>query len=482
MYRPLHTIVAGERRADRGAGIIPVLNPANDETLGELPAAGPADLDDALSSAARGFEAWRAVSPFDRGAVLRRAGQLLRDRADDLARLMTIEQGKPLAESRMEWAVTADILDWAAEEGRRTYGRVIPPRLADVVQTTRRSPVGPVAAFTPWNFPAMQPTQKLAPALAAGCSVIVKPAEETPASALALAEALFDAGLPDDVLNVVFGDPEMISTHLIASPVVRKVSFTGSIPVGKRLGAMAAAGVKRCTLELGGHAPVLVWADADVPRTADLAVRSKFRNAGQVCISPTRFYVHDSIYEPFVHEFASRTRELKVGDGLDPSTEMGPLANDRRLHAVDAMVQDALGKGARCETGGRRIGNVGNYLEPTVLADVPDDASVMYEEPFGPLAAMVRVDDLRQTIERANALPFGLAAYCFTNSSAVAHAVARDIEAGMLGINHFAIGLPEAPFGGVKESGYGAEGGTEGIDGYLDTRYVSHMTIADAGS
>lgn len=339
-----------------------------------------------------------------------------------------------------------------------------------------KEPVGPVAAFAPWNFPAMTPARKLGGALGAGCSIILKPAEETPATALALVGALLDAGLPGEAVSVVFGDPAVISAHLIASPVIRKVSFTGSTPVGKHLARLAADGMKRATMELGGHAPVLVFGDADVDAAADASAAAKFRNAGQVCVSPTRFYVQDSVYERFVDRFAQAARTFQVGHGLDAASRMGPVANARRLDAMQGFVADAVSHGVEVVTGGARVGNSGFFWQPTVLAGVPpDDARIMLEEPFGPVAPVTRFQDIDDVVERANTLPFGLAAYVFTRDTRRATAVSDALEAGMVGVNHFGISTPETPFGGVKESGYGSEGGTEHIEAHLVTKLISQL-------
>src|SRR3984957_3818534 len=369
-----------------GGASLPVLNPATGETIGSVARAGHADLDRALAAADRGFKAWRKVSAYDRGKILRKAGDLLRARAEAIAPVMTREHGKPQAEAKGEVVSGADILDWFAEEARRTYGRVIPPRSDTVQQVVLKEPVGPVAAFTPWNFPINQAARKVAAALAAGCSVILKGPEETPASCAALVQALADAGLPAGALNLVYGVPAEISAYLIPHPIIRKVSFTGSGPVGKQLAALAGAHMKRVTMELGGHAPAIVFADADVDAAAKILSANKFRNAGQVCVAPTRFLAQEPVFEQFVEKFVTAAKALKVGDGLQPDTRMGPLAHSRRLDAIEAFVADAVAKGAKVETGGRRIGNKGYFFEPTVMTNVPRDARIMNEEPFGPVA------------------------------------------------------------------------------------------------
>lgn len=471
--RPL--LIDNVWRAGGGGEWLPILNPVDESVLGRFAVATTADLDEALASAQAAFLTWRDVGPLARAQVLRGAAALILERADTLATQLTREQGKPFAQARMEIEGCARAFDWAAEEGRRTYGRVIPSNTPGLMWTTGRFPVGPVAAFTPWNFPASQAAAKIGSAIAAGCSIILKGPEDAPSGCVGLAQALVDAGLPPGVFTLMFGRPPEISAHLIASPVIRKVSFTGSVPVGKHLAGLAAAQMKPCTMELGGHAPVLVFGDVDPVAAAKTLVAGKFRNAGQVCISPTRFMIAQSIYEPFVEAFTEGAKALVVGDGLDPATEMGPLANDRRLASVEAMVADAVAKGATLRTGGERIGNTGYFYRPTVLTDVPETAKVLNDEPFGPIAVMAPFADREEAMARANATPFGLAAYAFTRSQEDAAFVARRFESGMVGINTFMIGGAEAPFGGIKESGYGREGGMEGIDAYLTTKVVAQM-------
>ncbi|GGF40057.1 NAD-dependent succinate-semialdehyde dehydrogenase [Youhaiella tibetensis] len=457
--------------ADREA--LALVNPANGQTVGQIPVATTADLDDALAAADMAFKSWRKVSAYDRAAILHRAAALLRERAQSIAHFMTLEQGKPVADSVLEVNGAADIFDWFAEEGRRAYGRIIPARTPGVRNMVFREPIGPVALFTPWNFPVTIPARKIAAALAAGCSCIAKPAEETPSPTLAIAQALADAGLPDGVLNIVMGVPDDISTHLIASPVIRKISFTGSTRVGKHLAGLAAAGVKPATLELGGHAPTIVFADADIEKAATMTARSKYRNAGQICIAPTRFYLHDSIHDRFVARFREVAASLRVGDGLDPATQMGPLANVRRIGAMEELVADARGAGAGLELGGERLGNQGYFWQPTILTDVPNQARIMNEEPFGPVAVTHRFSGFDEVVEQANRLPFGLSAYAFTSDGATAARIGEALESGMVGVNHMVLTTPETPFGGVKESGYGSEGGSEGLDSYLVTKFVT---------
>src|SRR5690606_29320328 len=472
-YPDLHLLIDGERLGVAGRRSIPVINPATGATLGDLPLAGKADLDRALDATRRAWPVWRALGPRERGRILHRAADLLRERVEPIARLATMEEGKTLPETRMELGAAAEIFDWYAEEGRRAYGRVLPQRVPGMRMTVVREPVGPVAAFAPWNFPLGNPARKLGAALAAGCSVILKPAEETPGSALAIAQALIDAGVPPGTLQIVFGVPAEVSQQLIASPVIRAVHFTGSIPVGKQLTALAAAGMKRTTMELGGHAPVLVFDDVDVDAVLDLAVASKYRNAGQVCVSPTRFYVHQSIYERFAQGFAARVRQIKVGNGLDETVRMGPLAHERRLPAVAGLVEDAVRDGARLLAGGEALSGPGYFYAPTVLADLPETTRIMNEEPFGPVALLRPFSSFDEVIANANRLPYGLAAYAFTQNAKRVNLLGEQVEAGMLGINSFVIAMPEAPFGGVKESGHGSEEGVEGLEACLVTKFIT---------
>ncbi len=473
MYPDVRLHIAGEWRGARSNETLPIMNPATGEEIGRLPKAGTVDLDEALEAAERGFKVWRAVSAFERSKILRKAADLLRTRVDEIARIMTIEQGKPIAEAKGETLAGADTIDWFAEEARRAYGRVIPARADGVMQLVFREPVGPVAAFTPWNFPVNQAVRKVSAALATGCSMILKGPEETPASCAALVQAYLDAGVPGDALGLVFGVPAEISGYLVPHPIIRKVTFTGSTAVGKQLAGLAGLHMKRVTMELGGHAPAIVFKDADVDKAVSVLSANKFRNAGQVCIAPTRFLVHDSILEDFTDKFIASAKKLKVGDGLDPQTRMGPLAHDRRVGAVEGFVQDAKESGAELRLGGSRIGNQGYFFEPTVLRDVPLSARIMNEEPFGPIAAINGFSDDDDALEEANRLPYGLAAYAYTRSTVTAERAASRIESGMVSINHHGLALPEVPFGGVKDSGYGSEGGSEAIEAYLNSKFVS---------
>jgi succinate-semialdehyde dehydrogenase/glutarate-semialdehyde dehydrogenase len=473
-YGPLHLFIGGRWIERSQGGEEQVFDPATGEPIATLPHASPEEVDAAAEAAREAFPAWRALTALERSRILRRAAQILRDRTDAIARQITMEQGKLVAEAKIELMVSAETFDWYAEEGRRAYGRIVPAPQPGHELRVLKQPVGPVAAFTPWNFPAMMPARKVAAALAAGCSVVLKPAEETPAGALAIARALEEAGLPAGVLNVIFGEPAAVSSRLIAHPAIRKITFTGSVPVGQLLARQAAeAGGKRCTMELGGHAPVLILEDADLDRAVSVLSVSKFRNAGQVCIAPTRFFVHDSLHDRFVEGMATAARGLRVGSGLDDGIAMGPLANPRRIAAMEGFISDAIDSGGRLTAGGERLANQGNFFAPTVIADVPDHARVMNEEPFGPIAVTSRVGSIDEAIEKANRLPLGLASYAFTRSAESISRLSQEVEAGMLGVNTVAVSTPEAPFGGVKDSGYGSEGGIEGMEPYLVTKLVS---------
>ena len=452
-----------------------ILNPATGEVLGQLPHATRDDLDLALSSAQKAFESWRKTSPLERSKVLRKVAELARARAQDIGRNMTMDQGKPLAESVLEVNFCAEHAEWHAEECRRIYGRVIPARLDGVRQMVLREPVGVVAAFSPWNFPFNQAIRKLSAALGAGCTVILKGPEDTPSAVVALAQLFHDAGLPAGCLNLVWGVPHEISDYLLESPIVRKITFTGSVPVGKMLAAKAASLMKRSTMELGGHAPVIICDDADVAQASTLLVASKFRNAGQVCISPTRFYVQEGIYDKFVAEFVAKTKALKVGNGLAEGTQMGPLAQARRVTAVGSFIEDAQSLGAQVLTGGAPMPGDGNFYAPTILANLADNSRILTEEPFGPVAGLLRFKNLDDALKQANSLPFGLASYAFTTSTKSANQIANGLQAGMVSINHIGLALAETPFGGIKDSGYGSEGGTETFDGYLNTKFVTQL-------
>ena len=474
MYPRIEMLIGGEWRVRDGSAII---NPADESVLGTVAHATTADLDDALAAAERGFGIWRKTAPAERSRIMRRAADLLRERAEAIARILTLEEGKPFAESRTEVQRAAEIIEWDAEEGRRAYGRVI---MTDpgVRNTVVRQPIGVVAAFAPWNAPVLSPTRKIAGALAAGCSVILKAAEETPAGAMLLAQAFTDAGAPAGVVNLVFGVPADIAAHLIASPVVRLVTFTGSIPVGKQLTALAGRHMKPVIMELGGHSPVFICDDADPDFAAPQIVQAKLRNAGQVCVAPTRIFVQPALYERFEAAFVAKARAVKVGNGLDAGAQMGPLANARRLAAMERLLADAVARGARVLSGGQRIGTRGYFYPVTTLADVPDDAAVMREEPFGPIAILCRTPDLSTAIAKANSLPYGLSGYAFTDSASTIERLGNEVEVGTLSINHMSASTAETPFGGVKDSGLGHEGGSEGLACYTVTKNISHRMLA----
>ncbi len=473
MYTELGLFIGGKWANGGGRKSEPVINPANEKPLADLPHASKGDLDEAVEAAKKGFEVWRKTTAWDRGRVMRKAADLMRERADAIAKILTQEQGKTLAEAKGEVLAAADVIEWMGEEGKRAYGRIIPSRLPGTRQMVMQEPVGICAAFTPWNFPAITPARKIAGALGAGCSLILKASEETPGTAIEMARAFADAGLPAGVLNLGFGIPGEISEHLIAKPEIRKISFTGSIPVGKHLVKLAAETMKRVTMELGGHSPVIVFDDVDPEKTADAAAAGKYRNAGQVCISPTRFYVQENSYNKFAARFTEKAKGLKLGDGLDKDTRMGPLANARRLDAMNAIVADCQSRGGKLATGGKRHGNQGYFFEPTVVTDLPDDSKIMTQEPFGPVAPIIPFKTFDEVVARANSLPFGLAAYAFTNNAKQAAAIGDAIEAGMVGVNTYAISMAETPFGGIKESGYGHEGSVEGLEMYTVKKYIA---------
>ena len=461
-YPALHMIIDGEKVSGGGRRTFDVVNPATGEPIGALPLAEAADLDRALEVAARGFSIWRKSTPHERAAVLQGAARLMLERADAMARIATMEEGKPFAEARIELMMNVGLFNFYAGECFRLYGREL-VRPEGLRSTVRYEPVGPVAAFAPWNFPLGNPGRKLGAPIAAGCSVIMKAAEETPASALGVLQCLLDAGLPKEVAQAVFGVPDEVSRHLLGSPVIRKLSFTGSTVVGKHLAKLAAEDMKRTTMELGGHGPVLVFDDVDVDKVLDTAVPGKYRNAGQVCVSPTRFIVQEDVFERFRDGFIERAKAVKVGDGLDDGTQMGPMANPRRPEAMERLIGDAKDKGAKLGTGGARIGNRGFFYQPSVLSEVPLDAQIMNEEPFGPVALINPFKGEDEMIAEANRLPYGLAAYAWTGDYKRQQRLAAEIESGMVGINSHMIGGADAPFGGVKWSGHGSEDGPEGV-------------------
>ena len=473
MYEDLCLYINGQFLKGGGRREQDIVDPATDEVIGKLPHASKEDLDLALASAQKAFLTWRRSSPMERHRILRKVADLSRERARQIGANITLDMGKPLAEAAGEVTVCSEHADWAAEECRRIYGRVIAPRSEGVRQFVIKEPIGVCAAFSPWNFPFNQAIRKIVSALGAGCTIIIKGPEDAPSAVVAIARLFHEAGLPPGCLNVVWGVPSEVSTYLINSPIVRKISFTGSVPVGKQLAAMAGSLMKPATMELGGHSPVIVCDDADVEAAADIMAGSKFRNAGQVCVSPTRFYVQEKAYDKFVARFLDKVKGLKVGPGNEPDTKMGPLAHKRRVPAMAGFVEDADARGARILTGGHKLGDRGSFFEPTVVDEPPDDSKLMTQEPFGPIMGLKRFKTLDEAIERANSLPFGLAAYAFTTSTKNATRIGDALEAGMVTINHLGLAVAETPFGGVKDSGHGSEGGTETFDGYLVTKFVT---------
>lgn len=475
MYPNTQLFIAGQWQDGASNDWQDVLNPVDNQAIGKVAVAETKDLDLALEAAQSGFETWKQKTAFERYSILLKTANLLRSKIDEIAPIMTMEQGKPLAEASGELALAADVITWFAEEARRTYGRLIPARMNGIHQYVRKEPVGPVAAFTPWNFPVNQAVRKISAALASGCSIIVKGPEETPASLAALIALFHEAGVSEGAINLVYGRPAEISSYLIAHPVIQKISFTGSTQVGKLLAAQAGSHMKRITMELGGHAPVVIMPDADIERAANILVGTKFRNAGQVCISPTRFLLHEDIADQFTESFVAQARSVKVGNGLEEGISMGPLANERRVEAVDELIKDAIANGAKLACGGKRLSNEGNFYAPTVLTDVSSKCRIMNEEPFGPVALLSSFANYDDMISEANRLPYGLAAYAYTGSDEIAARLSEDINAGMLSINHHGLSMPETPFGGIKDSGYGSEGGVEAMEAYLVSKFVTHL-------
>ena len=473
MYCDLKLFIGGKWR--NTASDLPVINPATEEEIGRLPCAGQNDLDDALEAAEDGLKIWSRTAPRDRSDIIMRAAALMRDRQEEIAKAITAEHGKPLSQARMEVIRGAEFFEWDAGEAMRTYGRVIPAANGHKI-SVHHHPIGVVAAFSPWNFPMSQPARKIAGALASGCSIILKAAEETPAGAVHIAQAFQDAGLPPGVFNLVFGTPAQISEYLIPQNSVRLVAFTGSTSVGRHLTTLASEHMTSVLMELGGHAPVIVCDDTDVGVAAISGAERKMRNAGQVCTSPTRFFVHESIFDDYTNAFVDRAAKTIVGDGTVDGVEMGPLANDRRMPALLELVEDARDKGADVRTGGARHGNRGYFLQPTVLTNVPDEAQIMQKEPFGPIAVINPVASLDEAIERANSVPYGLAGYAFTNRADHINRMIDEVEVGNLSINTLEASLPETPFGGVKSSGYGREGGSEGLENYISVKNVWHSS------
>lgn len=481
MYDSFGLLIGGAWRPAADHAVIEVMSPVTEEVIGTVPAAGEADEAAALAEAARSFAPWARTPAWERAAILRRTAELLRAQAENWARLMSRETGKPLAEARAEVGASADQFEWQGEEAKRIYGQTIPGRHRHERLSVSYQPVGPCLALSAWNFPMLLPARKIAAALAAGCSVLVRPATEAPGSCFALGQALIEAGLPAGTLGILTGPAVPMAARLIRSPVIRKVSLTGSVPVGREVLQIAAEGIKKVTMELGGHAPVIVHADADPVAAAEKLAATKFRNCGQVCISPSRFYVHRAVAAPFAEAFAAYARGLRTGDGLDPQVTTGPMIRRRAVEKALELVEDARARGARLLAGGSRPAhlNKGHFLSPTVLDQVPDAARIMQEEPFAPVAPIAAWDDFDDVIARANSTEFGLAAYVFTRDAARAELTAEALEAGMVGINETLLATAEAPFGGIKQSGFGREGGSLGILDYLVPKYIRHRLITE---
>jgi succinate-semialdehyde dehydrogenase/glutarate-semialdehyde dehydrogenase len=452
-----------------------VINPADESTVAEVAYGTRADAERAIEAAAKAFPAWKAASAYDRAKVLKRTAELLRERADTIARTLTREQGKPFPEAKAEVMHSADTFEWFAEEGKRAYGRVIPPSNVAKRHYAIKHPVGVVGTITPWNFPAALPSRKIAPALAVGCTVVSRPADQTPLTLIQMFQCLADAGVPPGVANLVLAPARPVADAFFEHPAVQKISFTGSTEVGKELIRRSADGVKRLSLELGGHAPLIVFPDADVAQVAQAAVIGKFRNNGQVCIAPSRFYVHESISKDFTEAAVELTKKLKIGNGLEEGVQVGPMFEAKALEKTAGLIDDARSKGAKVLTGGGRSSRFdkGYWFEPTVLRGVDGGMRVMTEEPFAPVMPLLDFSKLDDVIAAANNTPYGLAAYVFTNDLTVATRMAEGLEAGIIGINDPVPATPQCPFGGMKQSGLGRELGYEGLDAYLETKYVS---------
>jgi succinate-semialdehyde dehydrogenase/glutarate-semialdehyde dehydrogenase len=473
-YPKLGILVGSEWLTRASGGTKSVSNPATEELLGEVPLAGKGEIERCLSSAADGFRVWRETPASTRSHVLQGAADILRRRAGEVGRWLTMEEGKTLAEAKLEVESAASNLEWNGRQAERLETESRPHSERGFTPMIQNNPIGPVVALTPWNFPAMVPARKIAPALAAGCSVILKPAEETPATAMAIVDAIREAGAPPGVIQLVCGEPEELSSRLISAPVVRKLSFTGSVPVGKHLARLAADVMKPGIWELGGHGPAIVLDDADIALAAATLARFKSRNAGQVCTAPSRFYVHSAVHDGFVEAFAEELRQLRLGDGLEPDTDVGPLANGRRVAAMERLVSDAVSRGARVVLGGKRRGERGFFFELTVLVDVPETSAILNQEPFGPVSPIVRFDAIDEAVAKANALPYGLSAFVFTRSEKRASELVDALEAGFVQVNCAAPVRADTPMGGVKESGYGYEGGVRGIEEYRVAKLIHH--------
>jgi succinate-semialdehyde dehydrogenase/glutarate-semialdehyde dehydrogenase len=472
MYHGFGPFVAGEwRQAESGARAA-VISPVTEASLGEAPIASAADTNEALHAAEAGLKAWRATPAFTRADALHAIADEMIRRTAEAARMISSETGKPLAQAQREWGLSIDQFRWYAEEARRIYGRIVESRVPGGRFEVSQEPVGVAAAFTAWNFPAALIARKIAPALAAGCSVIVRPSSQTPGTAMVIVDCCRAGNLPKGAINLVVGPTSATYGPIMASKAVRKVSLTGSTRVGQQMIRDTADTMKKVSMELGGNAPVIVYDDADLETTLNVAVSTKYANAGQVCVTPDRFYVHESLHDAFVQGFAARAKAIRLGDGLDPAVDMGPLINASRLSEIEGIVADAMRAGAKVVAGGGRASafNAGHFFEPTVLTDVADEMRVMAEENFGPIAAITRFRTDDEAIERANACDMGLSAYAFTRSPTRARRTVAELKAGMVGINSFALAASEAPCGGTNFSGMGREGGVEGIRDYLDVK------------
>ncbi len=472
MYENFGLLIDGHWRKTGGGGVIEITDPATGEAIGQSPSASAADVEEAIAAAAKGLKTWRATPAWTRADTLHAIANLMQQRADEAARRITLETGKPIAQAKREWGLSVDQFRWYAEEARRIYGRIIESRAPGGRVEVSHEPVGIAAAFTAWNFPAFLVARKVAPALAAGCSIIVRPSREVPGTAMLIADCCLKAGVPAGAVNLVIGPTATTYAPIMASPQVRKISLTGSTAVGQQMIRDSADTLKRVSMELGGNAPVIVFEDADINQVLDLSVPVKFANAGQVCVTADRFYVHESLQKPFTEGFTARAKALKLGHGLDESTQMGPLINQRRVDAMEKIIADAKTKGGRIETGGGRPQgqNKGFFFEPTVITGLPDDALALAEENFGPIAAISAFTTPDEAYTRANASEHGLAAYVFTRDPARMREAAARLESGMVGVNSYALAAAEAPFGGIKASGMGREGGSEGILDYMNTK------------
>ena len=478
MYSKFGQFINGKWQKSEKKETYDVVNPATEEIIGKASKASPSDVDKALKSAEKGFALWKKFSPWDRAKIIRKIADLMRTKNNELAKWMTLETGKPMAESLAEVSGSADIFEWNAEETKRIYGQTVESRFEDTRVHVYYQPVGVVAALTPWNFPAVLSARKISTALAAGCSVIIKPDVITPGIIMQMVDICRECGVPPGVVNLLSGDPPSIAQQLIASDIIKKISITGSSRVGKLILKQAADKVQRVTMELSGHSPFIVFDDADIKKAADMAIASKFRNNGQVCISPNRFYIHESKKDEFVNLFVDKTKKLKIGDGMDPSTQLGPLTTKKRLNEIEELVEKTKQEGAKVLLGGKRPAgfNKGFFYEPTVFDNVKDDFTIMKQEPFGPLVPMLSFKSFDEVIERANNHELGLASYICTNSMEKAHKASELMETGTVAVNTPVVAIAEAPFGGIKQAGYGREGGSMAIKDYLNVKYT-HLGI-----